>query len=117
MKGRPLHKDLLFPFKIEFWTTKHKVVACVAAALKPLLSVAKTYLRLSGRKLYAGNIDDLFWNFLTRISSCQHKKVRPNRERTEKCVSIVATQFSTNQDTLHHLLSGNRIFAKSSISK
>jgi len=41
-----------------------------------------------------------------------NKKVRSNRERTEKCVSIVATQFLTNQDTLLFSPSGNRIFAK-----
>ena len=84
--------DFFFAFQIKFGKTKQIVVALVTTALKALLSVAKTNGRLSGRKFYADNIYYLFWNILAHISPYLHiKKVRPNRERTEKCVSIVAT--------------------------
>ena len=46
---------LLF-FGIKFGETTQKVIALVATTFKPLLSVAKTNSRLSGRKFCAGNI-------------------------------------------------------------
>ena len=52
--------SLFFAFWIKFGKTKQKVVALVATALKALLSVTKTNVRLSGRKFYAGNIYYLF---------------------------------------------------------
>ena len=52
---------------IKFGETKQIVVALVAATLEALLSVAKTNSRLSGHKLYTGNIDDLFGNFVAHI--------------------------------------------------
>ena len=48
---------------------KEKIVALVAIAFKAPLSVAKTNGRLSGGKLYTGNIHNLFWDVLAHIDS------------------------------------------------
>ncbi len=61
-------------FWIKFRKTKQIVVTFVATALKPLLSVAKTNVRLSGRKLYTGNIYYLLFKILTHKSPYQHTK-------------------------------------------
>ena len=58
---------------IKFRKTKQKVVALVATAFKAMLSVAKTSVGLSRRKLYTGNINYLFWNIVVH-SSPKHKK-------------------------------------------
>ena len=47
---------ILFACCIKFGETTQKAVAFVATAFKALLSVAKTNVRLSGCKFYAGNI-------------------------------------------------------------
>ena len=49
-----------FLFGIKFRKTNQIVVALVAATFKTLLSVAKTNVRVSGRKFNSGNIDNLF---------------------------------------------------------
>ena len=73
-----------FVFWIKFRKTKQIVVTFVATTLKVLLSVAKTNGRLSGRELYAGNIDYLFWNIVVHIYplSAYKKGARP-KPRTE----------------------------------
>ena len=80
-------------FGVEFRKTKQIVVAPVTATFKPLLSVAKTNGRLSGREFYAGNIDNLFRNMLAHIFSYQHKKVRqPKSAHRKTPTPIVAKQ-------------------------
>ena len=71
-------------FWIEFGKTKQIVVTLVAATLKALLPISKTNDRLSGRKFYAGNIDNLFWNMLAHISSYQHTKSAPTEVSAPK---------------------------------
>ena len=63
-----------FIYWIKFRKTKQVIVTLVATALKALLSVAKTNVRRSRRKFYAGDIDYLFLNILTHISPYQHIK-------------------------------------------
>jgi len=60
-----------FVFLIKFRKTKQIVVALVATALKALLSVTKTALRISGRKLYVGNIYYFFYIFAHISSVCK----------------------------------------------
>ena len=80
-------------FWIKFRKTKQIVVALVATTFKTLLSVAKTNGRLSGRKFYAGNIDNLFRNMLAHIFFYQHKKVRqPKSAHRKTSTPIVAKQ-------------------------
>ena len=64
---------LLF-FGIKFGETTQKVIALVATTFKALLSVTKTNGRLSGHKLYTGNICYPFLNILAHISPYQHIK-------------------------------------------
>ena len=74
---------------LKFRKTKQKVVALVATTLKALFSVAKTNGRLSGRKLYTGNIDYLFWNIIVHIYPLSaYKKGAPQKERTEKMLPL-----------------------------
>ena len=78
VSGKCIGFVFFFVFWIKFGEAKQIVVALVATTFKALLSVAKTNGRLSGRKLYAGNIDNLFWNILAHISPYQHiKKCAP----------------------------------------
>ena len=83
-----IHSNIFFfAFWIKFGKTKQIVVALVATTLKAQLSVAKTNIRLSGHKLYAGTIDYPFLNILVHISPYQHiKKVR-NRSHAPKNVA------------------------------
>ena len=55
----PFYSSLFF---IKFEETTQIIVAFVATTLEALLSVAKTNVGLSGRKLYVGNINLLFGN-------------------------------------------------------
>ena len=78
---------------IKFRETKQIVVTFVATALKALLSVSKANRRLSGHKLYAGNIYQLLSNFLTHISPYQHiKKVRNRSYAPEKAQAPIAAK-------------------------
>ena len=63
-------------YSIKFRETKQKIVAFIATAYKALLTIAKTNQRLSGRKLYTGNVYYFFWNFLHHIPLSAYKKVR-----------------------------------------
>jgi hypothetical protein len=78
-----------FEFGVKFRKTKQIAVALVATTRKALLSVAKTNIRLSGRKLYAGNINDLSWNILAHNIPPVSKKVRPKRNAPKKCFPFV----------------------------
>ena len=80
---------------IKFGKTMQKVVALIATTFKPLLSVAKTNGRLSGRKLHAANVYHLFGNNLTHtFTSSAYKKCAPWRNAPKKCIPlIVATQM------------------------
>ena len=78
-----------FGFGVKFGKTKQIVVALVATTRKALLPVAKTNIRLSGRKLYAGNINDLSWNILAHNIPPVSKKVRPKRNAPKKCFPFV----------------------------
>ena len=73
-------KLIFFRFPIKPGKTKQIVVALIATTRKALLSVAKTNVRLAGRKLYAGNIYNLFG--FTHIFP--HKKGAQPKPRTEK---------------------------------
>ena len=78
---------------IKFRETKQIVVTFVATALKALLSVSKANRRLSGHKLYTGNIYQLLSNFLTHISPYQHiKKVRNRSYAPEKAQAPIAAK-------------------------
>lgn len=55
----------VFIFGLKFRVTKQIIVAFVATALKALLPVAKTNGRLSGSKLYSGNVYYLFLTLFT----------------------------------------------------
>ena len=69
---------------LKFGKAKQIVVTFIATTFKALFSVAKTSIRLSGCKFYAGNIDYFLLNVLTHTSPYQHiKKVR-NRSRAPK---------------------------------
>ena len=78
------HSNIFFAFWIKFGKTKQIIIALVSTTFKALLSVAETNGRLSGHKLYAGNIDYLFLNIFSHVSPYQHiKKVR-NRSHAPK---------------------------------
>ena len=68
---------------IKFGKAKQITVTFVATTLKALLSVAKTNGRLSGRKLYTGNIYYTF-SILVHISPHQHIKSAPTEISAQK---------------------------------
>ena len=87
----------LTAFFIEFRITKQIVVTFVATTLKALQSVPKTNGGVTGRKLYAGNIDFSFWNRFAHISPYQNKKVRqPKSAHRKTQTPIAATQNQIN---------------------
>ena len=62
---------LFFVFSTILGKAKQKEIALVTTAFKALLAVAKANLRLSGRKLNAGNIDNLFWKIRVHTAPCR----------------------------------------------
>ncbi len=86
---------ILLLFGIKFGKTKQIIVALVATTFKASLSVAKTNIRLSGHKLYAGNIYHLFGNIFTHTFTLSaYKKCAPKgAHRKNASPSIVVTQM------------------------
>ena len=79
--------SFFFAFLLKFGKTKQIVVTFVATTLKALLSVAKANGRLSGRKLYAGNIDYPFLDIFAHISPINIQKGAQPKPRTRKSTS------------------------------
>jgi ABC-type transport system involved in cytochrome c biogenesis permease component len=85
-----------FVISISFGKTKQKVIALVATAIKIMLAVAKTNVRLSGREFYAGNIDNLFWNNHTQ-NLLTNKKCANRSQRTKTQTPIVAKPINAKK--------------------
>ena len=105
--------DFFFVYQIKFGKTKQKVITLVAATLKILLSVAKTNIRLSGRKFYAGNIYYLYWCIIIlHISPYQHIKRCATEATHRKTRAPSCRQTNLYADRYFHTINGSRIFAK-----
>jgi hypothetical protein len=100
-----------FVSNIIFGKTKQKPVTLIAAAFKAFLSVAAANVRLSRRKLNAGNVYDLFRNVLFHISPISIQKGAQPKPRTEKRkLQVVAKRTYTPTDITPS--NGSRIFTK-----
>ena len=62
---------LFFVFSTILGKAKQKEIALVTTAFKALLAVAKANPRLSGRKLNAGNIDNLIGKIRVHTAPCR----------------------------------------------
>ena len=100
--GRSVNRPYCLSFRaslfrvLKFGKAKQIVVTFIATTFKALLSVAKTNVRFSGCKLYAGNIDYFLLNVLAHISPYQHiKKCAPKgTHRKNAFPSIVVTRIA-----------------------
>ena len=72
------------------------VVALVTTTFKALFSVAKASGRISGRKLYTGNIY-YFFHILTHISPIDKQKVRQPKWAHRKTQTPIVAKQSLNR--------------------